>query len=488
MLPTALARNLASTFTEPNGLPPLGVLDPTEFPVLYVDDSADQRELMDIVFRNSGFPVFTTGDTKKIEAILRHHGIKLLFLDLDLATENGLEILLHLKSRPETASLPVIMLTADNSRESILECVRSGCDGYVVKPINESLITKAYEVLEKRYYSPELINGVVRHLNRGTVLVQENVRQSKLFLIQHGFVKVFLNRQGHEIPLATLSEGDILGEESFLTGAPAAASAVTTSKVTVLELEATQNLEDYWKTNFGLKEMFNGMARKLRKANDALALQSYSNYMVTRHRGADLQNEVLYAEVWRLLSLVRMIYAVEKKAEMSFQALGTKLEALSPGTLLPLDEFLGVLGKQSILYRKASAPADLPLFSLDMSFAGAMISKLEAAKHSGNYFILNEVTDNLLGLLDALHPERREDGTVLIVPTNIINASGAPQVRESLRTLAHLDIIAFVDREEKELRYAPLNLNFFLKWQRVLMSLSPSRTAAGSSPSKARKP
>lgn len=478
----ATARNIIQTFTNAFGLPPTTILNPAEYPILYVDDSQDHRELMEMVFRGTGFPLVTHSGTKDLEKFILSRDIRLIYLDLNLGSKSGLDVLHELKKNAATSSIPVVMLTANNDRETILDAVRSGCDGYVVKPINEALIPKTYEVLEKCYYSGELVRGVVKRYDAGTTLIREGVKQRTLFLIKHGVVQISIQRQGREVTLATLREGDMIGEESFLTGTTPSATATAESEVSVLELVATQDLDQFWHHNFGLREIMMGLAKKLRKANETIALQSHNNYIVARHQGVDLQHEALYSELWRLLSLMTMIFTAEGAAGMSIDRIRARLESLASYTPLNLETFLSALIREGFLHRHDLGDGVVSKdFALETAWVEAMIGKLEEAKRKHHYVVLNHIAENMLKLLDALHPDK-SSGVPCAVPSSIVNPTSSAEIKQTLKSLEELGIINFADADRQELRYIPVKLNFFLKWQRVLTAMAPSQLRNPSKP------
>ncbi len=59
-------------------------------------------------------------------------------MDINLPNIDGLEATRRLKAAQDTASIPVIAVTANNMDGDRDNCLRAGCDGYVAKPIIRS--------------------------------------------------------------------------------------------------------------------------------------------------------------------------------------------------------------------------------------------------------------------------------------------------------------------------------------------------------------
>jgi DNA-binding response OmpR family regulator len=74
----------------------------------------------------------------------------LAILDLKLPGRDGLELLSQLRSRPETASIPVIMLTASSDEQDMVRAFALGVDDYLMKPFSPTELTIRVERLRPR--------------------------------------------------------------------------------------------------------------------------------------------------------------------------------------------------------------------------------------------------------------------------------------------------------------------------------------------------
>lgn len=57
-----------------------------------------------------------------------------MVLDIDMPEMTGFEVLAAMKEKPETSSIPVIMLTAQKTKADVGKAIELGVDDYVVKP------------------------------------------------------------------------------------------------------------------------------------------------------------------------------------------------------------------------------------------------------------------------------------------------------------------------------------------------------------------
>jgi len=61
---------------------------------------------------------------------------------------DGIAVLKHIKSNPNTSAIPVIMLTGDSSREVVAQCIEEGAAEYLIKPSDrDTLLSKIQLVL-----------------------------------------------------------------------------------------------------------------------------------------------------------------------------------------------------------------------------------------------------------------------------------------------------------------------------------------------------
>ena len=59
----------------------------------------------------------------------------LLLLDINMPRLDGVEVLRRIKADPETAKIPVIMLTTTDDPREVERCYELGCSVYLTKPV-----------------------------------------------------------------------------------------------------------------------------------------------------------------------------------------------------------------------------------------------------------------------------------------------------------------------------------------------------------------
>ena len=104
--------------------------------VLLVDDEEANRALLSRRLTNQGYRVTAVEGGREALAALRANRFDLVLLDLMMPDMDGLATLDAIKSDPTIDGVPVLMLTASNTREAIVHCLSLGAADYVIKPVD----------------------------------------------------------------------------------------------------------------------------------------------------------------------------------------------------------------------------------------------------------------------------------------------------------------------------------------------------------------
>jgi len=104
--------------------------------VLVVEDNHANLILVQAVLRRAGFRVEAARDAEEATARLAANRPDLILMDIQLPGRDGLTLTRDIKGNPETASIPIIALTAHAMKEDRERALAAGCDGYIAKPID----------------------------------------------------------------------------------------------------------------------------------------------------------------------------------------------------------------------------------------------------------------------------------------------------------------------------------------------------------------
>ena len=107
--------------------------------IVAVDDSIIiLKMLTKVLGEDYDLHAFSVG--KRALQFLKDRTPDLIILDIDMPEINGYEMLKMLKEREHLQSVPVIFLTSNSDRNSVMRAVAGGADDYVVKPIDEEIL------------------------------------------------------------------------------------------------------------------------------------------------------------------------------------------------------------------------------------------------------------------------------------------------------------------------------------------------------------
>ena len=142
--------------------------------ILVIDDEPDAVDLIEFNLKNAGFQVKTAGDGAEALAKARSILPALIVLDVMLPEIDGFEICKLLRRDPDTAAIPIIMLTAKAAEIDRVLGLELGADDYLTKPYSpRELVLRIKNLLERNRAPKEtkehfrfgdLLIDVPRHL------------------------------------------------------------------------------------------------------------------------------------------------------------------------------------------------------------------------------------------------------------------------------------------------------------------------------------
>jgi CheY-like chemotaxis protein len=123
------------------------------------DDPINARVFSKILTKRGGLAVQHTENVDEVMQIAQERGADIILMDVSLSCSmyqgksvDGIKITQILKSDPNTADLPIILVTAyamEGDREKFLK--QSGADGYISKPVvdHQAFVDYVLELLPK---------------------------------------------------------------------------------------------------------------------------------------------------------------------------------------------------------------------------------------------------------------------------------------------------------------------------------------------------
>ena len=118
--------------------------------LLIVDDEKDLCELLSMNLANEGYIVRTASSGEEAVSMILTDRPDLVLMDIMLGDMSGVNLTAKIKNNPETADIPVIMLTAKDSENDVVVGLSVGADDYITKPFSTRILAARIEAVLKR--------------------------------------------------------------------------------------------------------------------------------------------------------------------------------------------------------------------------------------------------------------------------------------------------------------------------------------------------
>lgn len=118
--------------------------------ILIVEDERDILQLVKMYLEKEGFRVLTASTGSEGLKLTKSEKPDLIILDLMLPEIDGLEVCKRLRSAPDTAMLPIIMLTAKAEESDTVIGLELGADDYVTKPFSPKALVARVKAMFRR--------------------------------------------------------------------------------------------------------------------------------------------------------------------------------------------------------------------------------------------------------------------------------------------------------------------------------------------------
>jgi len=115
--------------------------------VLLVDDEDSLRKVMKDLLERDGYVVTEARDGVQALDQVDRVGPDIIVLDLNLPGLDGYGVLSHLRSRPATANIPVIVLTAKGDEDNEVRVFELGADDFLTKPFRARALSARLEAV-----------------------------------------------------------------------------------------------------------------------------------------------------------------------------------------------------------------------------------------------------------------------------------------------------------------------------------------------------
>jgi len=131
--------------------------------ILVVEDDPDIAQLIGHYLEKAGHQVDVLSSGKAVMPSVRKNPPDLVVLDLMLPELDGLMICQAMRTDPQTAAIPIIMVTARGEEADRITGLELGADDYVTKPFSPKELAARVTALLRRAARPATAGGILRY-------------------------------------------------------------------------------------------------------------------------------------------------------------------------------------------------------------------------------------------------------------------------------------------------------------------------------------
>jgi two-component system chemotaxis response regulator CheY len=121
--------------------------------VLVVEDNTNLRKVLVNILTKVGFQAPQEAeDGARAWDIVQKGGVNLLLTDWSMPVMNGLDLVQRIRAAPAPLKdLPILMITALDTKNSVVQAAKHGVDAYIIKPFSvQTIVQKIEEAIAKR--------------------------------------------------------------------------------------------------------------------------------------------------------------------------------------------------------------------------------------------------------------------------------------------------------------------------------------------------
>jgi len=111
--------------------------------ILFVEDSPTMRRIIENSLKKLGIKEITDAENG-VDALekIQKQEFDLMLTDWNMPEMNGKELVEHVRKMEKYKNLPILMITTRGMQEDVVTAIKSGVNGYIVKPFTPEILKK----------------------------------------------------------------------------------------------------------------------------------------------------------------------------------------------------------------------------------------------------------------------------------------------------------------------------------------------------------
>lgn len=120
--------------------------------VLIVDDDPIIRKLLGHYLDVSGYDIlYASNGLEALDTLVRNE-VNLVLTDLNMPYMDGIELVKHMREDERLRKIPVLMVTTESDKKTMEVALKTGVNGYLIKPVTSEAVTKEARRLLKEIF------------------------------------------------------------------------------------------------------------------------------------------------------------------------------------------------------------------------------------------------------------------------------------------------------------------------------------------------
>ncbi|MDP6505399.1 MAG: response regulator, partial [Planctomycetota bacterium] len=146
--------------------------------IMTIDDEDSIRMLIESVLTQNGYRALAADSGAKGLELAQGESVDLILLDVNMPEMNGREVVQRLRANPDTRTIPVIMLTGNNSAKDKVQGLNAGADEYVTKPVSGTeLVARIRALLRMKELQDDVLQ-LEREKHLAQLTLAKSIQQS----------------------------------------------------------------------------------------------------------------------------------------------------------------------------------------------------------------------------------------------------------------------------------------------------------------------
>lgn len=167
--------------------------------ILIIEDDSDIAFLIQTQLESAGYQATICSDGLKAINIINKQNFDLYIVDRLLPGKNGLEICRFLRQQTHLKEMPIILLTALDQNDDIIQGLDAGADDYITKPFEMNVLLARVRALMRRHYRSNADTIKYQDLEISILKFDLKIQQEKIHLTatEWQILTTLIQRAGH---------------------------------------------------------------------------------------------------------------------------------------------------------------------------------------------------------------------------------------------------------------------------------------------------